>query len=290
MWPCHLSIGCQDSEFERLAGQPLEWSDLRVLRRHGEKPVELYTRWLEEHLAPWYTFRRSLMARWASAWLPPELTKPSSVEVDRLGWHSEPALAGPEREYRVQQGYRPYFMGGFRSWTFSPLEDRALREIISVCRCRGIVLTLLYMPEGTDFQSWYPPALRTAADAYLTRLSKETAVPLINARDWMPDSAFVDSFHLSCDGAQAFTGALRPRGAPATARTPEFRARHRVHVSRSEYIIRRCAPGARNVNVATGAGLDTALDHGAVFSSAFTCSSLSGLSMASLRLWPTWME
>jgi hypothetical protein len=205
VWPCHLSVACQASEFERLAGQPLEWSDLRVLRRYGQQPGALLMRWLAEHVSPWYTHRRALMARWANTWLPPELTKRSSVEVDCLGWHSEPALAGPEKEYLVQQGYRPYFTGGFRSWTFSPLEDRALREIAALCRQRGIVLTLMYLPEGTEFQSRYPPAVRTAADAYLTRLSKETAVPLVNARDWMPDSAFVDSFHLSCEGAQAFT-------------------------------------------------------------------------------------
>ncbi len=64
---------------------------------------------------------------------------------------------------------------------------------------------LLLMPEGTEFQSWYHPAARAEIDTYLACLNREYEVPLVDARSWLPDTAFFDSHHLHGDGATAFT-------------------------------------------------------------------------------------
>jgi hypothetical protein len=74
-----------------------------------------------------------------------------------------------------------------------------------LCRQQNIATTLLVMPEGPEFQSWYAPAARAEIDTYLSRLSRDYGIPLIDARSWLPDTAFFDSHHLHPDGATAFT-------------------------------------------------------------------------------------
>ncbi len=61
------------------------------------------------------------------------------------------------------------------------------------------------MPEGSIFQSWYPPATRAAIEEYLTRISREYRIPVVDARHWMADDYFWDSHHLDRRGATRFT-------------------------------------------------------------------------------------
>jgi hypothetical protein len=83
--------------------------------------------------------------------------------------------------------------------------DRALRELLALCREQGIAAMLVLMPEGTEFQSWYGPGARAEIDAYLASVSRDYHIPLVDARSWLPDNAFFDSHHLHPDGATAFT-------------------------------------------------------------------------------------
>jgi hypothetical protein len=77
--------------------------------------------------------------------------------------------------------------------------------LLALCNGQGIAAMLVLMPEGTQFQSWYAPAARAEIDSYLATVSREYAVPLVDARSWLPDTAFFDSHHLHPDGATAFT-------------------------------------------------------------------------------------
>jgi hypothetical protein len=61
------------------------------------------------------------------------------------------------------------------------------------------------MPEGTQFRNWYTQAAQREIDTYLKGLSTTYAAPLIDARPWMPDSAFFDNHHLLPSGARQFT-------------------------------------------------------------------------------------
>jgi hypothetical protein len=42
-------------------------------------------------------------------------------------------------------------------------------------------------------------------ERFLNRLAEETAVPIIDARDWIADEDFSDANHLRVPGATAFT-------------------------------------------------------------------------------------
>jgi lysophospholipase L1-like esterase len=72
-----------------------------------------------------------------------------------------------------------------------------------------------YLPEATEFRGWYPPEVERAARDHLGGLCRDLAVPLVDAREWMPDGSMVDGFHLSRSGAAAFTRRLVPAVAAA---------------------------------------------------------------------------
>jgi hypothetical protein len=64
------------------------------------------------------------------------------------------------------------------------------------------------MPEAKLFQSWYPPEAERQIRCHLEELSAEFNVPLIDARNWVEDDAFVDGQHLRPAGASQFSSQL----------------------------------------------------------------------------------
>jgi hypothetical protein len=69
-------------------------------------------------------------------------------------------------------------------------------------------VALFVMPEGPEFRALYPRRTRAAADGYVRRLATEYGAPLVDCREWAPDDAFSDSFHLLPDAAAAFSRRL----------------------------------------------------------------------------------
>ena len=85
------------------------------------------------------------------------------------------------------------------------MADRALHEVIQLCRQEGIAVTMFIMPEGAEFRRWYPPAVRAETDVYLERLQREHGVEVIDGRTWATDDDLLDGFHLLPEGAARFT-------------------------------------------------------------------------------------
>src|SRR5262249_50078609 len=128
--------------------------------------------------------------------------------MDRTGWMTRRESLSPA-EYRFALDYaRREVTPVLRQFRLSAVPDRALREMLDLCRRERIAPVLVLMPEGTDYQSWYPPAVRAAIDTYVTRLSREYDVPLVDARSWVADAYFADSHHLLTRGADTFTERL----------------------------------------------------------------------------------
>ncbi len=101
-------------------------------------------------------------------------------------------------------GYRPRL----QRFQIKRTADRALRETLELCRGNGIPVVLLLMPEAREFQGWYTPEALRRIDAYCRGLSREYDVPLVDARDWLPDDAFMDLHHPLRGGAIRFTERL----------------------------------------------------------------------------------
>jgi hypothetical protein len=83
----------------------------------------------------------------------------------------------------------------------------ALRDTLDQCRKHGIRAALVLMPESSDFRVWYGAGYPTIAE-FANRLGSECAVPLYDAREWVPDDGFSDGHHLTELGATIFTEKL----------------------------------------------------------------------------------
>jgi hypothetical protein len=69
---------------------------------------------------------------------------------------------------------------------------------------------MVWMPEGSEFRSWYPSSVMAEIRIALERLSRAHGVPLVDAREWVSDDDFSDSHHLLSRGAAVFSERFEP--------------------------------------------------------------------------------
>ncbi len=84
-----------------------------------------------------------------------------------------------------------------------------MTRIIRTAQDAGITTAVVLMPEGTEFRSLYTPEGESARLAMLDRLRQKFGVSVIDARAWLPDSAFYDQHHLLPEGADDFAERFR---------------------------------------------------------------------------------
>lgn len=194
------------SEEEQLPIQRLGWKDLKVLSRYSAEPESLQRRWLLSRLLPCYSQRYSILSWLAPDWLPDSSRQDGWTAMDAHGWLAYSRPRGDEAAHAraLAQAHREYERC-FVNYRISEVPDRALRELVELCRQERIPAALLVMPEGGTFRSWYPPGALAEIDAYVRSLSHEYDLPLVDARDWFDESYFFDSHHLYPHGSEAFT-------------------------------------------------------------------------------------
>lgn len=95
-----------------------------------------------------------------------------------------------------------------RTLHVGPGADRALRDMLQLCRDHGIAPVLFLAPEGSEFRGWYDAARLKQFEAYLDNLTREYGAQLTDARGWLPDDAFTDGHHPLRRGAAAVTARL----------------------------------------------------------------------------------
>ncbi len=205
-WPPHWNQEGERAEVFRIAVTRLAWGDLDVVRRYHPRPDLLCQSWYLSRLAPWSSNRFQLLTRYARDWLPREPRRDDQWnKINPWGWLPYQGSLEPgevrRRAVRVRDSFQPVL----RDFHISPVADRALREVLALCRQQGIRAAILFMPETREFQSWYPPGARDKADRYLRGLSVEYGASFIDAHDWIADEEFADGFHLLPSGAAAFT-------------------------------------------------------------------------------------
>jgi hypothetical protein len=189
----------------KVGASRLTWNDVCLLRHYVAQPLALVHHWFQGQLAPWHAHRFSIMNHYASNWLPWRLRLDHWKALDARGWSD----LGLDTEIPVKnpaafEVARNTYVEELKHFAIAPMQDRALRDLLALCRQEGIPTVLYLMPEGRLFQSWYVPATRACIDRYLTCLSEECHVPIVDARNWMPDDLFLDSHHLDRRGATHF--------------------------------------------------------------------------------------
>jgi hypothetical protein len=184
-------------------------NDLSVTRRYRD-PLQVYGYFLRGQLVPCYKHRQFLAHQAIPGWVPPaEWEKNLDPPLGPLGGdYSLKAVYDPEECRCRTESARATFLPVLQDLHVVDLSDRALHELLDLCRRRHISVALLLTPEGKAFQSWYSPQSRDRVDCYCAALAREYGVPLVDARDWLDDADFFDSHHTTAPGAEAFTQKL----------------------------------------------------------------------------------
>jgi hypothetical protein len=213
VWPPYLYQSGAWAEENRIHAARLLHRDLAVLSRYSTKSGRLCRTWYKGQIQPWLTHRIFLLNLYAPDWLPPnQRLDPSWKGLDRWGW-----LATPEGEPDAATRQQLFSRGrqmlapALEHFQVGEASNRALRELVALCRQERIGVVLIFLPEASQCRSWYPPAAQTQVDEYLHGLSKESAVPVVNARQWIPDRQFLDGYHLTTNGAASFSEQLEQR-------------------------------------------------------------------------------
>jgi hypothetical protein len=203
----------------RLMGGPLESRFVHGDRlRKGEMeaaigydfPAEMTREsWVRSVVTPWHALRFPIMGRLNPSSLPWHLRYDWSRTEDPAGWTTpfvtevtpEAAEAGLKRaagEYEtILADTHP--TGG---------AARALADLLALCREKNIAVRMVLMPESEGFRALYMPATTERLYAFLAKLEAEHGAPLIDARGWLPASAFTDGHHMLRPGAEAFSDRL----------------------------------------------------------------------------------
>src|SRR5205823_5520979 len=108
----------------------------------------------------WFSYRYGLVSRYAPGLIPAQNRQDCFwTALDRLGWRSCGFdTVTPEMYQRgVDASHRDHGSVLEHHFSIGDVPDRALRELLCLCRSEGIAVALFTMPEGKVYQDWYTP-------------------------------------------------------------------------------------------------------------------------------------
>ena len=194
-------------ELDVLDVNRLAWSDLSVFARYVYDPDALYRRWLRSRLLPCVSHRVLFQMALAPRWLEPVYgnDQATMARLDHSGWtpHFRESVSSIEFQQCVELSVRVY-QPAFQQYRITERPDRALREMLEICRRERIAAGLFLMPESSEFRAAYTPDSREKLRDYLARISHDYGVPVFDATDAATDASFADGHHLLPPGAAAF--------------------------------------------------------------------------------------
>jgi hypothetical protein len=187
----------------------LDPQGVQLLGGYLRRPRILYRAWIEAQVAPSYAYRSTLLSRFAPAWVAPNPTMDHTVRnLERSGWWSPRTTVMPDYDRAVLAKMLAHYAPILAKYQVRPTPDRALRAILDLCRSEKIHAGVVVLPEGDEFRKCYAPSVLAKVDDYLNLVRRKSAVPVIDARLWIAESAFLDSHHLFPEGANQFTARL----------------------------------------------------------------------------------
>ncbi len=200
-------------EEDWLDGSRLRTSEITFLRRYHSNPDHLSRGWSKARGLPcvWqrHSLRTSLVDDSADTIPEPERIRGTT---DQFGWTPFCLSEVTAERHRTASGFaQRQYKDAFGDFRLAVGPSLALEEMLIRCRQEGIPVALLLMPEASDFRALYSPAMRKGIDEFLQELCVRWDLPLIDARNWLPDEVFWDSHHLLPRGAEAFTDRFQPR-------------------------------------------------------------------------------
>lgn len=206
-------------QFHQLDGVPVESvafrpemarrSELRDLARYGYKADPCRAVWRESTLFPMGLLRDQLLGRIAPGLLKDGCRFDWSRSSDPRGWNPTPFTARDEADRLAKGANIRRDHGAALSALLAdggPLA--AFEESLLHARVAKVPTRIVWMPEASDYRKLYPPAVVERFQSLRRRWLEDFGVDTIDARDWMPDDAFIDCHHLSMEGAREFSSRL----------------------------------------------------------------------------------
>jgi hypothetical protein len=212
-WPPYLYSEGIWTETRRIVVGRLSPLDQPVVHNYFPDREEAEARIRVQHWNPIWETRERLLVQVLPKWLRNDRRIDWMWDgVDEWGWKAafEYPPGMTEERARMVAACHDIYQPLFANYRISPEPDRALREAVAVAREHGAEVGLVFLPESRQFRSWYTPDAERQAREHLAAISRELALPVINAREWIDDGLFVDGFHLTRVGAVEFTRKLGP--------------------------------------------------------------------------------
>ena len=153
-----------------------------------------------------FASRAAILSRLGPSWAPKFDPERRLQNLGPDGWWSPRATVSEADRDRLTELYRGVYAPRLSRFAIRPIPDRALRDLLDLCRCESIRAAVVVLPEGDAFRALYPPGALRDVDDYLDRLAGD--IPVIDARRWVADDGFADGHHLLPSGATAFTERL----------------------------------------------------------------------------------
>lgn len=205
-FPPYLLARDDSLEEGRIDANRLSRSEARLIGRYSLDPDRFARSVQQARFGPVYAHRFMVRNLLVPGWhANTKRIDHNWNSVDAWGWKPGPGNRdATERRERVGNG-RAEFTRALARPDLDPRMIQAAEDSFAVCGERGIPVAILWMPEAGDFRAWYPPATQTVVEALLTRWQKEWGLTVVNARTWLSDESTADGYHLTPDGATAFT-------------------------------------------------------------------------------------
>jgi hypothetical protein len=191
------------------AAERLELRSLLVFGRYVERPWRMYWNWFSARMSSWHAHRLMFMERVAPRWVQAGARQDRRTPPDRRGWlrHEPETISPEERRARLTMQFKAY-APSLEEFSISAAPDRALRELLALCREEQIGTALLAMPEASEMRAAFDPQAQRLLQSYLSELRREYGAPVFDARAWARDDEFVDGEHLLPAGAVRFSRRL----------------------------------------------------------------------------------
>jgi hypothetical protein len=215
VWPMFWADRGRYAEKDPVMQSDLQWTDVPVLGHVYHARWGPISKVCSETLSPAYHYRACVVREYFPFLAPRtaaanyENGKIHWATLDDWGWLPIPwPRPAPDQFAQnlkiAKKDVDPAFED-LQTRGLKPHVDWALRKLLRTCRHEGIKVAMFYMPEHPALRTWYPPETMVAYTRYLAGIGKEYGVPIVDTRDWVPETSFVDFCHLLPQGARDFT-------------------------------------------------------------------------------------
>jgi hypothetical protein len=172
---------------------------------------------LVHYYSPWkmlgsYLYQRTAAGRWqaevtrrlAPGCVPPDGCGPEAIGP-LGGWLGLRTSVTPEERRNQTALAESQYRHRLQAHRIAPAADRAVRDLLDLCRRERISVVLVRSPESGLFRDWYTPGASESVDRYLNGLAGEYGAAVIDAQRWLADEDFYDGHHALHRGAATFT-------------------------------------------------------------------------------------